>query len=127
MKKALLLILSIVTILSAVCMPAMAEEYVGHEVVGGETVTVLFKQHQVLHQARPHTARKVKAYDNVGRPDCIQSDRCVIRIASTCAVGWACCVRGCTPTKEVITASSGNNRRQGQGDIIRFGLAGRRT
>ncbi len=43
MKKALLLILSIVTILSAVCMPAMAEEYVGHEVVGGETVTVLFK------------------------------------------------------------------------------------
>lgn len=43
MKKALLWILSIVTILSAICMPVVADDYEGHEAIGGETVTVVFK------------------------------------------------------------------------------------
>jgi hypothetical protein len=43
MKKALLLTLSIAIVLSVICIPVVANDFVGHEARGGETVTVIFK------------------------------------------------------------------------------------
>ena len=61
------------------------------------------------------------------RPDCIQSDRCIVRIASTCAVGRTCRSTCRTPANKVISTTCRNNGRKCEGYTISFGLTGRRT
>ena len=60
-------------------------------------------------------------------PNCIKRNRCVVRVASTSAIGGTCGTARRTPTHERVSTASGDNGRQRECNTISLGLTGRRT